>query len=62
MNDYNYALDFSEAERIQMEIEKKNSLGEKTEIPPDYVPLPLVTTNEIKEATTKKMRILLKYL
>ena len=54
MNDYNYAFDLSEAERIQMEMDKKISSGEKTEIPPDYVPLPLATTDEIKEATTKK--------
>ena len=33
---------------------QKISLGEKTEIPPDYGPLPLATTGEIKEATTKK--------
>ena len=47
INDYNYAFDFSEAERIQMEMDKKISSGEKTEIPPDYVPPPLATTDEI---------------
>ena len=54
MDDYSYAFDLSEPERIQMEMDKKISSGEKTEIPPDYVPLPLATTDEIKEATTKK--------
>ena len=54
MNDYNYAFDLSEAERIHMEMDKIISSGQKTEILPDYVPLPLATTDEIKEATTKK--------
>ena len=54
MNDYNYAFDLSEVERIHMEMDKIISSGQKTEIPPDYVPLPLATADEIKEATTKK--------
>ena len=53
MNDYNYASDLSEAERIQMEMDKKFPWVKKTEIPPDCVPPPLATTDEIKEATTK---------
>ena len=60
MNDYNYAFDLSEAERIQMEMDKKLSSGEKIEIPPDYVPPPLATTDEIKEATTKKNKDFIK--
>ena len=46
MNDYNYASYLSEAERIQMEMDKKIPSGEKTEIPPDCVPLPLATTDD----------------
>ena len=53
MNDYNYAFDLSEAKRINGK-GQKISPGEKTEIRPVYVPLPLATTDEIKEATTKK--------
>ena len=52
MNDYSYAFDLSEPERIQIEMDKKISSGEKTEIPPDYVSPPLTATDEIKEATT----------
>ena len=54
MNDYNYAFDLSEAERMQMEMDKKISSGEKTEISLDYVPPPAATTDEIEEAATKK--------
>ena len=43
-----------------MEMDKKISSGEKTEIRPDYVPPPLATTNEIKEATTKKNKDFIK--
>ena len=53
-NNYNYAFDLSEAERIQMEMGKKIPWAEQTEILPVYVPPPLATTDEIKEATTKK--------
>ena len=37
------------------------STGEKApEIKHDYIPLPLLTTDEIKENMTKKMKIFLK--
>ena len=48
MNDYKYAYDLSEAERIQMEVDKMISTGEKApEIKPDYTPPPLLTTDKI---------------
>ena len=63
VNDYRYAYDLSEAERIQMEVDKMISTGEKApEIKPDCIPLPLLTTDEIKENATKKMKISLKRL
>ena len=63
VNDYKYAYDLSEAERIQMEVDKMISTGEKApEIKPDCIPLPLLTTDEIKENATKKMKISLKRL
>ena len=37
-----------------MEMDKKISSVEKTEIRLDYVPPPLATTDKIKEPTTKK--------
>ena len=39
------------------------STGEKApEIKPDFIPPPLLTTDEIKENTTKKIKISLKCL
>ena len=55
MNDYRYAYDLSEAERIQMGVDKMILTGEKApEIKPDYIPPPLLATDEIKENTTRK--------
>ena len=50
MNDYKYAYDLSKAEKIQMEVHNMISTGEKApEIKLDFFPLPLSTTDEIKE-------------
>ena len=50
MNDYKYAYDLSKTEKIQMEVYKIISTSEKArEIKPDYIPLPLSTTDEIKK-------------
>ena len=58
MNDYKYAYDLSKTENIQMEVDKMISTGEKArETKPDYIPLPLSTTDEIKENIANKMKI-----
>ena len=63
MNDYKYGYDLPKAEKIQMEVDKMISTGDKApEIKPDYIPPPLLTTDEIKENTTNKMRIPLRHL
>ena len=63
MNDYKYAYDLSKAEKIQMEVHNMISTGEKApEIKLDFFPLPLSTTDEIKENTTNKIKIPLRRL
>ena len=54
VNDYQIALDLSLAKKIQDEINEIMVSDEKPEIPPDYIPPPLLIADEILNETTKR--------
>ena len=62
VNDYQIAFYLSLAQKIQEEVDEIMVNDEKTEIPPDYIPLPLLTTYEVLSETTKTTKNLLEYL
>ena len=62
VNGYQIAFDLSLAEKIQDEVDEIMVSDEKPEIPPDSIPPPLLTTDEILNETTKKMNHLSKHI